>query len=273
MKKEEYISTVLSQMLDKTQKPFVEREISDHIDDRIDYYSSAGYSADESEEKAVEHMGDAVQLGFRMNLLYDNRKYNRLSLICLIMIAINAILIPVAFFASESMGKFVISYVFSIVIEFSYISCGFFTLLFVSIEYLLCSKTKNHNHLIALGLLSLLYYFPVWLSYLLFEEYSLYDDQALIQSINGLLGILTDNKFYTFITVFKGITLLTGIITAIMSLGFGLYVYVEIKGKSKTKSLSRYQRFRFVPITVFAVYYISTIVFEILMMNGVFLDV
>ena len=68
MKKWEYVSTVLSQMLDKTQKPFVQREICDHIDDRIDYYKSAGYSADESEEKAVEHMGDPIQLGFRMNI-------------------------------------------------------------------------------------------------------------------------------------------------------------------------------------------------------------
>ena len=84
MNKEEYINTVISYMVDKTQIPLIQREISDHILDRMDYYRHCGYSEETSEQKALEHMGDARELGIKMNYLYDFKKLNTVSLIGII---------------------------------------------------------------------------------------------------------------------------------------------------------------------------------------------
>lgn len=270
MKKWEYVSTVLSQMLDKTQKPFVQREICDHIDDRIDYYKSAGYSADESEEKAVEHMGDPIQLGFRMNLLYDNRKYNRLSLICLVILGGNlacaALLKVMDYFVS-----FAISEIVSQMEFFLRSLCDNPIFIIIAIGYFLCSKTKNYNHLIIFGIMVMLYYFRKVPDMFYFQHYS-GDYYILIEALNSVLRILTNDKIIILSNVIKIIYIAFGLLTGIMSLGFGLYVKSYVNGKSKTSLINRYENYKWVPFAVAISCNIALIVFEILMMNGVLLN-
>ena len=43
MRKEEYINEVISKIENKKAKAEVEKELSNHIDDRISYYTDAGW--------------------------------------------------------------------------------------------------------------------------------------------------------------------------------------------------------------------------------------
>ena len=70
MRKDEYISAVISQIQNKKARAEVEREISAHIDDRISYYTDAGWDEETANEKAVEHMGEPEKIGEQMSRLH-----------------------------------------------------------------------------------------------------------------------------------------------------------------------------------------------------------
>ena len=74
MRKDEYISAVISQIQNKKARAEVEREISAHIDDRISYYTDAGWDEETANEKAMEHMGNAKDIAEKMGRIHNRKK-------------------------------------------------------------------------------------------------------------------------------------------------------------------------------------------------------
>lgn len=73
MDKQEYIETILSMIKNKDAKPMIKLELQNHIDDRIEYYSDAGYNIDNATQKAIEHMGDPLTISTQLNKIHNNR--------------------------------------------------------------------------------------------------------------------------------------------------------------------------------------------------------
>lgn len=86
MNKSEYIKEVLSQIDGKAYLNEIKTELENHIDDRKEYYTNAGYDSEIAEEKAVEHMGDAEDIGEEMNMLYNYKKHKIISIVGLIIL-------------------------------------------------------------------------------------------------------------------------------------------------------------------------------------------
>lgn len=72
MNKKEYIEKVLNHISGKAQKSQAEYELSDHIDDRKNYYIDCGIDREQAEIKAVEKMGDPDRVGIEFNRLHRN---------------------------------------------------------------------------------------------------------------------------------------------------------------------------------------------------------
>lgn len=72
MNKKEYVDKVLSFVKNKAYKYDIEQEILSHIDDRKQYYADAGFNPEKAEQKALENMGDPVEIGEKMNKLHKN---------------------------------------------------------------------------------------------------------------------------------------------------------------------------------------------------------
>ncbi len=264
MNREEYINTVLSQMLDKNQKAFVKKEISDHIEDRMDYYMNAGYAKTISEQKAISQMGDAKEIGIKMNMLYDCRKYNTLSLLGLIFLALN-IFLPIFLALFRYNGVSVFDSVYDFIASLCYNTMPL-CFLVMGLVYLFSNKTKNRNHLIALGILGFMYYIR-YIFLWLFGEFSDLPVNPIIELFTETFQILTHEKFYVFSEVSSLIFLLFGIITSIMAIGYGLYVKSYIAGTSKTAVMRHYERYRFVSLPLYLVYVVACVILYILMIK------
>lgn len=97
MTREEYISAVMDQISSKKKRTFIKREIEDHIDDRIEYYTDCGYDADTALQKAVEHMGDPKEAGEEFDRVYHEKGTVRFELFTL---AVSVLLVYFTFFTS-----------------------------------------------------------------------------------------------------------------------------------------------------------------------------
>ena len=73
MKRDEYISAVISQIQNKKARTEVERELSAHIDDRISYYTDAGWDEETANEKAMEHMGEPEKVSEEMGKIHNKK--------------------------------------------------------------------------------------------------------------------------------------------------------------------------------------------------------
>lgn len=91
MKKEEYIENVLKHIQNKAFINTIRQEIEGHIDEREQYYLDCGYDEQTSQQKAIERMGNADELGFKMDMLHDYKKHKIISIIGLIIFVINLI--------------------------------------------------------------------------------------------------------------------------------------------------------------------------------------
>lgn len=89
MKKEEYIECVLKHIQNKAFLNTIRQEIEDHISEREQYYLDIGYDEQTSQEKAVERMGDADELGLQMDILHDYKKHKIICITGLILFAVN----------------------------------------------------------------------------------------------------------------------------------------------------------------------------------------
>ncbi len=61
MTREEYIESVVAQIEDKTARAEVAAEVAAHLDDRIAFYTDAGYDEEYALFHAIERMGDSAQ--------------------------------------------------------------------------------------------------------------------------------------------------------------------------------------------------------------------
>ena len=90
MRKEEYIQEIISRIENKKAKQEVEKELSAHIDDRISYYTDAGWDEETANEKAMEHMGEPEKVSEEMGKLHDEN-YSKAFIALIVSIAITAI--------------------------------------------------------------------------------------------------------------------------------------------------------------------------------------
>ena len=81
MNKSEYINKVLSYIQSKAYLNEIKTELENHIEDREEYYTNIGYSSEVAEQKAVEHMGSADEIGEEMNMLYNYKKHKIISIV------------------------------------------------------------------------------------------------------------------------------------------------------------------------------------------------
>lgn len=239
MNKNEFIITVLSYMQDRTQMPFVETEISNHIEDRIDFYLDAGYSYDEAEKRALERMGDAKELGIKMNLLHNCTAMNRATVILLVLLVLTIIFY---FFASGT------DYWSDII---TYGNFVFYSIVFLleAIIYILCTKTKNYKHSIFAAITSIVFYSVAHISNLISREFD-------------FVFILGAYSYVSFIFV-------AGIINAIILFGLGANLKAIVNGESKTNIISRYELIKYIPLIEFIVSFVCTVVLSILKLFGV----
>lgn len=83
-----YIENVLKHIKNKSFKRELEDELMAHIHDRIDYFADIGYNDEEAEQKAVEQMGDADELGEKLNRLHGNKAALGVSILLIVVFAV-----------------------------------------------------------------------------------------------------------------------------------------------------------------------------------------
>lgn len=239
MNKNEFIITVLSYMQDRTQFPFVEAEISNHIDDRMDFYLDAGYSYDEAEKKALERMGNAKELGIKMNLLHNFTALNRATVVLLVLMVLTTIFCCYASCKDDWSNLAVIE-------NFAFYSIAF---LLEAIIYILCTKTKNYKHSIIGAITSIVFYSVAHISNLISREFD-------------FMFILGAYSYVSFIFV-------AGIINSIVLLGLGANIKAIINNESKTDIISRYEAIKYIPLIEFIISFVCTALLSILKFFGV----
>ena len=85
MQVSEYLEAVTSQMRYKSARNMVEKELRAHIEDQADKYMEYGMPKEEAYKKAVEQMGDPIQVGTDMDRLHrPDMDKKALFLICLL---------------------------------------------------------------------------------------------------------------------------------------------------------------------------------------------
>jgi len=107
MRKEEYINEVISKIENKKARREVEKELSAHIDDRILYYTDAGYDEQTATEKAMEHMGKAEDIAEKMGKIHNRKKKVIIivvSVICFI-VFLPQLIIGIAFIGISSFNN------------------------------------------------------------------------------------------------------------------------------------------------------------------------
>ncbi len=82
MNREDYINAILAEIDDKAARKEIAAELNAHIDDRIAYYTEAGYSMDYALDKAVGSMGNGGEIGIKLNRLHNDAGIRK-STICL----------------------------------------------------------------------------------------------------------------------------------------------------------------------------------------------
>jgi len=100
MRKDEYINEVISKIENKKARREVEKELSAHIDDRISYYTDAGYDEQTATEKAMEHMGNPDEQAEQLGKIHNTATKN----------IILAILNPISLLALNMVLGFIVGY-------------------------------------------------------------------------------------------------------------------------------------------------------------------
>ena len=70
---EKYLTTVTDQLRCKEVRPYVEKELRDHIEDQIEYNVSKGMKQDDAEKAAVKDMGDPVETGELLDKIHSTK--------------------------------------------------------------------------------------------------------------------------------------------------------------------------------------------------------
>ncbi|MBQ9517056.1 MAG: hypothetical protein IJR60_03165 [Eubacterium sp.] len=161
MTKEEYIESIVSQIDDKAARAEFRRELEAHLDDRIAFYTDAGYDYYYALDKAIGRMGDTAAVGSQMNNLYDTTKVNKaiwiMTVIQCVMAAVFAI--------SGADYYFFTPY---IIINVSYI--------LFTVTFLLAAKHKKYIQFCVISLASIVGFCLFPLSFDVFSETMFHDN-------------------------------------------------------------------------------------------------
>ena len=93
MRKDEYINEVISKIENKKARREVEKELSAHIDDRISYYTDAGYDEETANEKSIAHMGEPKKVGIQMAKLHKKNKLAVVAISLLVAIILTSVVL------------------------------------------------------------------------------------------------------------------------------------------------------------------------------------
>ena len=250
MTREEYIESVVSQIDDRAAREEFRREISAHLDDRIAFYTDAGYDYGYALDKAIGRMGDTETVGAQMNNIYDTTKANIFTWImsgflCLLTIAFDIMLFGQIADISE------------VVCFDEYYSIVLHTAVVVfAIVFWLATKHKNYKALMTASVVETIccyiavgniYFFDIMsfvspllnVSEFLGSSNDLLTDESVLSTFTSHLYIV----FGVLAVVYFMISGFFGILTAAQ-------IKSVVKGTARTKILKRYQRFNFAGLAV-----------------------
>ena len=93
----------------------------------------------------------------------------------------------------------------------------------------------------------------------------------VVEILVEMLDILS-NKMYSSVAFGVSVSLIfAGIITSILSFGYGLYVKSIIDGKAKTSLNRVYERFAYIPVIVCGICFMILLVLIVMILKGVFI--
>ena len=171
MNKQEYIEKVLWQIDGKAYLNEIKAELENHIEDRKEYYTNAGYDNEIAEEKAVAHMGSAEDIGEEMNMLYNYKKHKIISIVGFSLLIIS---LPFQWFLT-----YIFDGIFSIVKYFSV-----FNLIFLAVIYRCTLYSRGRVLMFSQGIISFCMFF------------------YMTSDMNKLLDLLISYSCVTAITLF-----------------------------------------------------------------------
>ncbi|MBR2100843.1 MAG: hypothetical protein IJ927_05975 [Eubacterium sp.] len=223
MTREEYIESIISQIDDKYARIEVKNELEAHLDDRIAFYTDAGYDIETSSNKALERMGDSKTVGLQMSNLYSNGKSNSIIWVLTIVYFILTVLYIVSFMLPEELFDFI-----------NIPAILFSSRIFVfSIAYLLSSKHKTH---IPLGLLSAVNIIILLIYFSIFNIVIFGFDLFAISPILELIEGLTHFAFFRISEFYQEIIGVCKIVLLYITSATGMIYYANIKAQLNGKS-------------------------------------
>lgn len=151
MTREEYIKEILSQVKSKYAKPEIEKELNDHIDDRIEYYTDAGYDYDYALYKAMEYMGEPEQVGANMNNIHNETPLLIASIAFQGLFLLSILFMFFTFRIERFIEGFGLNYYVVCQIELFVIAILF------AVNYYICSRNNLYKPTLFLGIEALFY--------------------------------------------------------------------------------------------------------------------
>lgn len=231
MTKEEYIESIVSQIDDKAARAEFRREIEAHLDDRIAFYTDAGYDYDYALDKAIGRMGDTATVGSQMNNLYDTTTVNGFIWA---LAWLNVVLALFTFFGPRTTFNYMV---------FDYADFAFRAEVFVAaLAFLLASKHRNHKALTVVSATKLFLMIAMVMFHgIVFSRTELISPLITAGSIIGG-GLIKLNYplslAYAVISAFGYVYLAVAGIVGIM---YAAQIKSVINGTARTNILKRYR--------------------------------
>ena len=256
MTKEEYLESILSYIDDKYARLEVKAELEAHLDDRIAFYTDAGYNYDYALDKAIEKMGDARSLGMQLDAVHSNKKAQILIWITAGLFLITAVLFRFYYFIEEYFIAEIWLDMFSISSTVFHTGVFLFTACF-----LLASKHKNYKALLFISTVNL-FSFGNGLCYLYLGDgfwwlSPLYSPSTIFTYRSDSITEVLENIFNAF-GIFDTVFMLFAGVFGIL---FALQIRLHLFGKAKTNILKRYHALNSVTIIAFSTEILSVIIF------------
>ncbi len=254
MTKEEYIESILSGIDDKYAKIEIKTELEAHLDDRIAFYTDAGYDSEHATKKAIERMGNAQTIAYQMNNLHGNRKTTAFIWILAILFCL------ISFINALSFNS--LDYVDNI---FNLSGLVFHSGVFIyTICFLLAARHKNYKAIMLISIFNLFLFSRVF-SFLtiLDTDDSLWLNSPLASSSlmfthsSDIISIILDFTFNAF-GIYDGVyMLLSGVLGVVGS----AQIKSNISGTAKTSILKKYKKLNIFTYIAFSTEIISIIIF------------
>ena len=254
MTKDEYLENVLTYIDDKYAKLEVKNELEAHLDDRIAFYTGAGYDYDYALEKAIERMGDSQTVGLQMNALHNNKKFNTFTWIFAILFCVVGI----------GFRNYVYFDLFDDTMSnlLAIASIIFHTgVLLFTIAFILASKRKNYKALMLISIVSLLTFGRI-VSYFYMGEAKwylspLYAPSVLFTHTSDSISTVLEYVFSAFGIYDTCYMFFAGVFGIL----FSTQIKLHLNGKAKTNILKRYQALNTLTFIALSTEILSLIIF------------